>query len=899
MSLLKSFKTWLRNFNNKTLEEKYVMIMEELRTPVPSSVLKNDDFVELVFEVKEDLVKQKQYEKAVKLIERIRIEQPKLYSAKFPYLEGFPIKYFLFRQDEDSLSSSLEGFRKNPAKGIELLIPTLHNLEFYLKSNLAAEISSEVYAPVKNSPELIDGAGLDFAKTMFYYLWEDAYKTLKTGKEADWEKLAQQLDDFGYKEEFRKKHFNMIKNVLLGISSGQYEQRNNVVDWEAKLNEDMPLALQTLIWLFLAYMLERKNVPFTAGNHLWFGTMEMVLNKEQERGRPFKSSSSTSKPFDLTMDEIENYIGELLWPFSEKVEQGVAILWGIPYVYDFLFSLNVIDRSVHDHVLTNVKKLKEEFMVGNSFLWEYHFVHIWDKPDAITDAEFQHESEKFISTFTDTPPGEVSKPLVEERGMDQLSFDSLWIKFNNEKNFSENEKSNVERDLASSPWKVVKEVSAPERKETFPIILVEDFEHFLGYLEQHQVKLTKTKEYISRKYLPEINELLSLKAEDATPYTEQEYYPLIHFFYHLALNARLVEKVPFKSGQQLNTTERLRLFQDLTDTEKYFFLLETFWVDINWGTLFDKRYNSYSLSLQEVFALLSEKQPGFSLTFRDDSKDEGRLMSYQTFDWNFLFLYLEWFGFWECEEDQERMEDYGRKSRYYANAITLTAFGAKLIPILLVSRNLEAWNKPLRRENGEVNPIPGSELDDMLMGILPRKVEIKILKNIAKDQSSQPFFQAFTDMFPKGELQHTLPRMIRKFTDGSFTFKVSFSQGVWRKVVLDSHQTMDDLHGIIQTAFHFNDDHLYSFFMDGIKWSNDCIASPHDSSDNPNAAEVKIGDIGLEPGQKFLYLFDYGDEWSFVVEVEDIKLNSRESFSPYVKEEKGKAPAQYYNEEWD
>lgn len=86
--------------------------------------------------------------------------------------------------------------------------------------------------------------------------------------------------------------------------------------------------------------------------------------------------------------------------------------------------------------------------------------------------------------------------------------------------------------------------------------------------------------------------------------------------------------------------------------------------------------------------------------------------------------------------------------------------------------------------------------------------------------------------------------------------------------------------------------------MDGKRWSNDCIASPYDDFGHPNAAEVQIGDVGLETKLKFLYLFDYGNEWCFVVEVENIMQQAGEQFIPYVKEKKGKAPAQY-TEDWD
>lgn len=299
------------------------------------------------------------------------------------------------------------------------------------------------------------------------------------------------------------------------------------------------------------------------------------------------------------------------------------------------------------------------------------------------------------------------------------------------------------------------------------------------------------------------------------------------------------------------------------------------------------------MSLHEIFSSLIEKQPGFTLVISNDGDGKAQMLEHVTYDWNYLFLYFEWFGLWICEKNQERIEDYGTKNVYFAKSITLTPFGAKLIPILLISRNLNAWNIPMRRENGELNPLPGSEPESLMIGNLPEKLKAKIFRSIGKNQSSQPFLQPFVSLFPEGELQHTLPRNGKKFTDGIYTFKVSLSKTVWRKVVLSAQDTMDDLNNIILKAYQFDRDHLYSFFMDATKWSDDCIASPHDYGDHPNAAKVQIGAVGLYVGQKILYLYDYGDEWCFDVEVEKIEEKGQQVVSPYIKEEKGTAPAQY------
>lgn len=469
------------------------------------------------------------------------------------------------------------------------------------------------------------------------------------------------------------------------------------------------------------------------------------------------------------------------------------------------------------------------------------------------------------------------------KNMKQISFEELW-----EGSDSSPSMENVE--LESGNY---------TNEDSFPITLVRDFDRFINYIENHPVQLTKTKEFISRKHLPDLNNRMSIKKEAATSYTEQEYYPYIHFFYYLSLGGRVLEKVSAKAGKLLlKETDRLQLYKELSNIEKYFFLLETFWVDVNWARILNESYNPLPMSLQELFYLLSQKNPGYLFLLNENSESREAFLSMHLDRWDYFLLYFEWFGLWECEIHQERVDNYYRKNRYFAKSIKLTVFGSKVIPFLLLDRNLHIWNIPLRREDGEINPIPGAKLEDMMFGNIPQEVINAIFEKMEDDLSSEPFFQPFKRLFSEEQLQRTLPRNIRKFIDGIYTFKVSLTNGLWRKVVLTGKHTMDHLHKIILNAYEFDDDHLYSFFMDGRTWSNDCIASPYDDYGHPNAAKVQIGDLGLIPGQRFLFLYDYGDEWIFNVEVEQIQEKDSKPFRPFVKERKGDAPDQYGADEY-
>jgi hypothetical protein len=119
---------------------------------------------------------------------------------------------------------------------------------------------------------------------------------------------------------------------------------------------------------------------------------------------------------------------------------------------------------------------------------------------------------------------------------------------------------------------------------------------------------------------------------------------------------------------------------------------------------------------------------------------------------------------------------------------------------------------------------------------------------------------------------------------------------------------------VIQEAFNFDADHLYSFFMSGKAWDISDFEYHHPEADG-GPSEVDIGTVlplvrgskpeprlpattvriellSLKPKQKFLYLFDYGDEWQF--EVEFLKEGfSEKALYPRIIYSRGEAPQQY------
>jgi hypothetical protein len=143
-------------------------------------------------------------------------------------------------------------------------------------------------------------------------------------------------------------------------------------------------------------------------------------------------------------------------------------------------------------------------------------------------------------------------------------------------------------------------------------------------------------------------------------------------------------------------------------------------------------------------------------------------------------------------------------------------------------------------------------------------------------------------------------------TPSTHTFRVRIIGGsyapphaeqIWRELELTGGQTLGDLGEAIPLAFGFDDPHLWSFFLSGKSWDE---ASEYTLSPSPDPAggrartadRLRIRDVPA--GEEFLFLFDYGDEWHFGVQlVRTGKAPNPGVRYPRVVASHGRAPPQY------
>lgn len=128
-------------------------------------------------------------------------------------------------------------------------------------------------------------------------------------------------------------------------------------------------------------------------------------------------------------------------------------------------------------------------------------------------------------------------------------------------------------------------------------------------------------------------------------------------------------------------------------------------------------------------------------------------------------------------------------------------------------------------------------------------------------------------------------------------YHVEWDDWIWRDIVVEAGDTLDDLHWAIFGAFDRDDEHLYEFNLGkGPRERRGRYMPTEGNGWGPEDAEnsdVALDALGLQVGRRFGYRFDFGDDWTHVVEVREIHESKPKGKLPRVIAEQGKSPEQY------
>ena len=123
---------------------------------------------------------------------------------------------------------------------------------------------------------------------------------------------------------------------------------------------------------------------------------------------------------------------------------------------------------------------------------------------------------------------------------------------------------------------------------------------------------------------------------------------------------------------------------------------------------------------------------------------------------------------------------------------------------------------------------------------------------------------------------------------------------VHRDIEIDSGKSLAKLAEAIVGAFDFAFDHAFGFYPDTKsravmrgRPAYELFADMGEATEARSVRKTRIGDAFRELGQAMVFLFDYGDEWLFRVELTALGRKAAKVRYPRVLAKAGPSPVQY------
>ena len=104
----------------------------------------------------------------------------------------------------------------------------------------------------------------------------------------------------------------------------------------------------------------------------------------------------------------------------------------------------------------------------------------------------------------------------------------------------------------------------------------------------------------------------------------------------------------------------------------------------------------------------------------------------------------------------------------------------------------------------------------------------------------------------------------------TFKAKLGWRKRVWRSIEIPDHLTLEDLSNAIHRAFGLSvDEHLHAFYLSGktLDRKSEYIDPRVEDDLVPRTSDTTLKSLRLQPRQKFLFLYDFGDSLKFEVEL--------------------------------
>ena len=105
---------------------------------------------------------------------------------------------------------------------------------------------------------------------------------------------------------------------------------------------------------------------------------------------------------------------------------------------------------------------------------------------------------------------------------------------------------------------------------------------------------------------------------------------------------------------------------------------------------------------------------------------------------------------------------------------------------------------------------------------------------------------------------------------------LKISPAIWRRILVRSDSTIADLHYSLQIALGWTNSHLHQFSLHGQEYG---VYQPGGVSFHDDPKKVRLSDLKLRLKERFIYQYDFGDNWRHQIRLEQkLPFNSKKDY---------------------
>ncbi len=452
-----------------TTEEKYEKICEFFSKELDADFLENYDYEAVIFDTINELFHYNEFKKTIDFINLLEEKQTNIFQDNLDELISYLINYYCFLDDEKNCELVFSKYINNRIKYPYLYMSNFDKMLYYQNYlPLLKQVSEKSYQEIFETDDKEKLEVFLSSKFLFYTFLSIQVCVFQCGynKKAILKELNKTFDGFD-----KNNKTNLYIKIINEIVKEKPSKEELLIDF-SKSKEKFYFRL---VVQFFKYMNEKQvGMPlswsvWTIVRNLW-----SIKKEIKEPDLIFKISP---KRFQKELREWENI---------DKLDDDkyFLLLWGSVYVYDFLKSIDIISDETYNHFINMTKYLKGVAIYKHfKYLWNFNFIHTWNRPDSISEEEFVAENDIFDKTFDNYIYNFHSAKKLFKKELQNLGELSDYI-FNCEKIHIEQKKR--KRKEKKFHEKINRIIMPIKNKDKDDVVLIYDFDENIDKVKKIQ-----------------------------------------------------------------------------------------------------------------------------------------------------------------------------------------------------------------------------------------------------------------------------------------------------------------------------------------------------------------------------------------------------------------------------